>query len=500
MDAWLNRDCVAYHAAMRPDALAVAVLLDGSRWSYRELDAEIDRRAAGLAARVSGRGARVAILARNSLEHILYFYAAARAGLVFVPLNWRLAAPELKGLMQDCAAELLFADDEFAAAAEDAAEGRAPVLRLKDGLPTAPPPPWAGLEAEEPWVLLYTSGTTGRPKGAIITRRTAFFSAVNFGQVGSVRPGCATLADAPLFHTVGLMAITHAGLTAGASVLVSDRFVPSITLQRLSDPALGVTHYFCVPQMAQAMLQDPGYAAADLSNLQGFFTGGAPLPVHVAQTLLNDGVPLSNGYGSTEGGTLMHVPINKQIALAKIGACGIPAPAVEVRLVDVSGQDVAPGEVGELWLRGPAVTPGYWNQPEATSATFKDDWFRTGDAGRQDEDGFYSLVDRWKDMFISGGENVYPAEVEAALLELEGVAEAAVVGAADARWGEVGVAYLVLHPSAALDEAAVQEHCKGRLAGYKRPAAIRFIEALPRNAAGKVRKPELRTRYAGETP
>jgi fatty-acyl-CoA synthase len=491
---WLGHDPLVRHAKVRPDALACAVLAEGRRLSYRELDAEVERCAEALALSAPERGGRVALLARNSLEHAVLFFATARAGLVFVPLNWRLPAAELRGLLEDAEPYLLIADAEFEPCAREAVEGLAVAVRpIADPFPTPRRTmrAWVGLGPEEPWVLLYTSGTTGRPKGAVITRRSAAFSALNFIGVGEVAPGCATLADAPMFHTVGLFAITHAGLTAGASVLISDRFVPEVTLQRLSDPRLGVTHYFCVPQMARALVDSPAYGSADLTRLKGFFTGGAPLPPTLAHRLIDDGVPVSNGYGSTEGATVMHVPLDPGVRKAKVGACGLPAPAIEVRLVGVDGQDVGEGEVGEVWLRGPAVTPGYWRQPEATAAAFQDGWFKTGDAGRRDADGFYSLVDRWKDMYISGGENVYPAEVEAALLELPGVGEAAVVGAPDERWGEVGVAFLV-RSEPALDEAAVLAFCKGRLAGYKRPAEVRFVDALPRNAAGKVRKQLLR--------
>jgi fatty-acyl-CoA synthase len=207
-------------------------------------------------------------------------------------------------------------------------------------------------------------------------------------------------------------------------------------------------------------------------------------------------VPVSNGYGSTEAGTVMHVPLDRATMLAKVGSCGLPAPAVEVRLVAADGAEAAAGEVGEVWLRGGAITPGYWRQPEATAAAFQDGWFRTGDAARRDEDGFYTLIDRWKDMYISGGENVYPAEVEAALLEIEGVAEAAVVGVSHERWGEAGVAYLVRKPASPLEEAAVLSFCRVRLAGYKRPVMVRFVDSLPRNAAGKVRKQLLRAEHA----
>lgn len=497
---WLTRDAVAYHARVRPDATACCDLADGRRYSFRELDAETDRWAAHLAGRITP-GARVAVLARNSVLHVLLFYACLRSGAVFVPLNWRLPGRELAALLTDCAPERLIVAAEFRAEAEEAAQlAGVPGLRIADA---AEAPAGPGAEAtpagpDAPITLLYTSGTTGRPKGVVITPRTAFFGAYNFIQVSGLTPGSVLLADAPLFHVVGLLAIMHAGLGAGGAVLLSDRFAPAATLERLSDPALAVSHYFCVPQMAQALRAEPGFAAARLDRLTGFFTGGAPMPAVLTEAFLDRGVAMSNGYGLSEAGTVMHVPLDRAVARSMLGAAGFPAPAVEVRLADRGGDEVARGEVGEVWLRGPGITPGYWNQPEATAAAFRDGWFRTGDAARQDQDGVYFLVDRWKDMFITGGENVYPAEIEAVLLEHHEVRDVAVIGVPDERWGESGCAYVVCDPGSSLDATALAAFCDGRLARYKRPAAIRFVDAIPRTASGKIRKDALRRAYAAE--
>jgi fatty-acyl-CoA synthase len=281
-------------------------------------------------------------------------------------------------------------------------------------------------------------------------------------------------------------------------VLLSEGFQPGRALERLSDPALGVTHYFGVPQIAQMLCDDPGYRSADLRRLRAIVVGGAPLPLPLCERLLDDGLLLVNGFGMTETSTVTGMPLDAAAIRARPVSVGLPAPAVEVRVVRADGQDAAPGEVGEVWIRGPAVTSGYWRQPDATAAAFTEGWFRSGDAGMLDEAGYLSIVDRWKDMYISGGENVYPAEVESVIAAVAGVREAGVVGVPDARWGEVGCAFVVREAGAATTEVQILTHCRDRLARYKQPAMIRFVDALPRTASGKIRKDQLRREAAPE--
>jgi fatty-acyl-CoA synthase len=279
-------------------------------------------------------------------------------------------------------------------------------------------------------------------------------------------------------------------------VLISDRFLPGLTLKRLSDPELAITHVFAVPQMAAAMLQDPAYADADLTRLKAIVIGGAPLPKVTVERLLADNIMPVEGYGLSEAGTVFAMPVDRDTIVRKAGSCGLPAMMIDVRIVDPSGRDVADGQTGEIWLKGPSVTPGYWNQPEANARAFQDGWFKTGDAAIRDRDGFYRIVDRWKDMYITGGENVYPAEVEGVIVELDEIAEAAVIGVSDTRWGESGCAYVVLRPGRSLSSDAILAHCRAKLAGYKVPKRVRFVQALPRAASGKVKKEELRLDWA----
>ena len=505
---WLALDPVARQSAVRPGALAVQDLSSGRSVTYAELEAEVRRCEGLLRKTLPERGARVALLARNSMHHVVLSYGCPRAGVVFQPLNWRLAGAELAFLLQDAAPDILIYETEFEGAARSALAA-VPVRQVyriadshedefSDAVAAAEPLSPGLIDPTAPALLLYTSGTTGRPKGVVVTAKSAFFSALNFTFVGELSAQHAQLCDVPLFHVVGLQAILHATLLAGGTVYLSDRFTPAVTLARLADPKLRISHYFCVPQMAQALVDDPAFPATDLTGLR-LFTGGAPMPGNLTLKLVDAGLRPSNGYGMSENGTILGVPLDPTIARAKAGSAGVAAPVVEVRLVGPDGGDVANGDVGEIWLRGPSVSQGYWQNAEATAAAFVDGWFRTGDAARRDDDGYYFIVDRWKDMYITGGENVYPAEVEAVLLAMDSVAEAAVLGVPDARWGEAGCAFIVLRSGAQCDPAGVAAWCGERLARYKLPGHVRFVDALPRTASGKVQKDNLRRAFAAQT-
>lgn len=500
-------DPVARNAAAWPKARACIELASGKKITYAQLDTRVDLTAGWLSAELGDPiGKRVAWLGRNSLDQVTMIFGCWRAGAVIQPLNWRLSAPEAAVLVADAEPSILFYEPEFedAALAAAAAAPGVRLLRLSpelggleayiDGAKTCRP---AQVADDAPCILLYTSGSTGRPKGVIITRAGAAWSTYNFIGVGKVSARSAFLCDAPMFHTVGLMAVTFSALTAGGCVVISDRFLPDQTLKRISDPALGVTHYFAVPQIAQMLREHPDYPASDLSGLTAMFTGGAPMPPALIEAYLDDGVLIANGFGMSEAGTVMCMPLDEKVVRSKLTSCGVLARAVEARVVGADGRALPHGEAGELWLRGPAVTPGYWRQPEATAAAFEGEWFRTGDIATVDDEGFFQLIDRLKDMYISGGENVYPAEIETLLAAAPGVAEVAVVAYPDPRWGESGCAFIVAAEGCDLDAAAVLGLCEGKLARYKHPRQVRFAAALPRTASGKVKKDELRKALAG---
>jgi fatty-acyl-CoA synthase len=502
--AWLARDAVAYHASVRPNHLACLEFKTGERVTYRELDRLIAKCAGWLFHSLGEPlGVRVAILARNSINFIVLHYACERVGAIFQPLNWRLSGPELQVLAQLGEPQLFIYEQEFERQAREAVSGLSAMTveispeedRFRSAIDASDPavPRPAGPDA--PCTLLSTSGTTGKPKGVIVTRRNAFFGGFNFASVGQIQLDSVLLCDLPTFHVAALYSGPRATLFCGATLCIADSFAAEATLQRLSDPNLGITHYFLVPQIAQTLIEDPAFRPAHFPRLEAIFTGGAPVPQILIERYVAAGIPLINGFGMSETGPVFTMPIDLEAIGRKPLSAGPLAPAVEARVVDRDGNDVKPGDAGEVWLRGPGVTPGYWNQPDATRNAFADGWFKTGDAARQDDDGFYQLIDRWKDMYITGGENVYPAEVESVLAAVQGVADAAVIGVPDPRWGESGCAYIVLDAGAAVTAEEILSHCSARLARYKHPSRFLFVEALPRNAGGKVKKDILRRQF-----
>ncbi len=501
-------ECVAYHARARPGKTACLDVATGTRMTYAGLHLRSLRLAAALD-RLAGpdavSGARIAVLGRNSVDLVCLHLACRHLGAIFVPLNWRLSAAELSVLVQLAAPLLLIVDGEFAPVAarlRDAAPG-AQVLELgRDGslewhvarcMDTRIIP--VKSSDQRLVTLLFTSGTTGRPKAVMVTDGNASATARNYGLSVRVDSDSVFLCDMPMFHVVGLFTVTNTVLQAGGTLLISAQFSAAETLDRIADPALGITHYFCVPQMARALRDHAAFDPQSFRRLKAMQTGGAPHSAEAVRAWIEDGVSCVDGYGMTEVGTALGMPPDDlDLLRRKAGSVGLPAVSIEVRLVDRAGRDVTADGAGEIWLRGPSVTPGYWQDAEASQAAFRDGWFRTGDVARRDADGFFTLMDRWKDMFISGGENVYPAEVEAVLLELPGVQEAAVIGVADERWGEVGAAYVVLAADAHLTLDEMQARCRARLAGYKIPRQLHLVEALPRTSLGKVRKDALRMR------
>ena len=497
LSTWIDR-----WADLQPDKTAVR--FDGAAISYTELAGRIGRLAGMLQHELGVQpGDRVAHLGLNSPELLDLAFACARLGAILVPLNWRLAAPEHLFILHDCGAGVLLVEPEFQDQTEDI---RAALPGLKtvaygaarDGWPAYDDLLGQGEDAasgaagyESPFLLVYTSGTTGKPKGAVLSQNAILWNAINSAHNHDLTSADHILTTIPMFHVGGLNIQTLPALHAGATVTLQRRFDPGGMLAEIANgrPSLTVA----VPAMMQAMIGHPDWADTDLTSLRGLNCGSAPVPEALIRAFLERGVPVGQVYGATETAPIA-VYLRFEDGERKIGSCGKPAIHCDVRIVREDGGDAAVGEPGEIVVRGPNVMTEYWGNPEATAEALKDGWFYTGDIAHRDEDGYFHIDDRKKDVVISGGENVYPAELENVLADCPMIAEAAVIGCPDERWGEVPVAYIVRTPGADLTTEDALALFAGRLARYKHPHRIVFVEALPRNAMGKVQKFELRER------
>jgi fatty-acyl-CoA synthase len=331
----------------------------------------------------------------------------------------------------------------------------------------------------------------------IVTQLNAFTGALNLALGTRCTPDSVFLCEMPMFHTAGLFAASRVPLLVGGTVLIGQKFEAQATYERLADPALGITHFFAVTQMAMMMRQLAGFDGRRLAHLTAFITGGAPNPAAHILRWLDDGVMMVNGWGMSEICSAVAQPVGDVERIrAHPTAVGLPHLTVDMKLVDDSGKEVGIGVPGEIWIRGANVTPGYWRRPDLNATAFQDGWFRTGDVAVRDAEGFYSIVDRIKDMYISGGENVYPAEIEAVLVELPQVGDVAVVGVPDPVWGEVGCAFVVPAPRASVDVPMLEKHLNARLARFKVPKRFEIVESMPRTPSGKVQKHLLRASLA----
>ena len=502
-------DWIAHFGRRTPNKTAVVDLASGRRFTYAQFDARISRLAGHLRDRLGiKRGDRVAVLAHNTTDTLEVQFASGRIGAVFLPLNTRLTVPELQYIVGDASPKLMIHDSELA----EVAQSVAGLCKITSMLRLGPDGSYeAAIAAAKPLdraeavtlddisTIMYTSGTTGQPKGAIITHGMTFWNCVNLGGPAYISPSSVLLTVLPLFHTGGLNCYTNPVLHAGGTTLIMRAFDPGLALQLISDPAYGINQFFGVPSIYQFMAQHPAFAAADFSRLVIGGVGGAPMPVPLLKVWEERGVALQQGYGMTETSPAV-LTLDKEDAVRKAGSSGKPVLHTEVRIVRPDGTDAGVDELGELWVRGPNVTPGYWNRPDANRSSFTDGWLHTGDATRIDAEGFYYIVDRWKDMYISGGENVYPAEVENVLHQIPAIAEAAVIGIPSEQWGEIGMAIVAVRPGHTLAAEEIHAHCAANLARFKCPRQIEFVEALPRNATGKIHKPTLRKNFSATKP
>lgn len=493
-------DICRRRAELTPDRIAFEEIATGRTVTFAAMDADAGRGAAFLSGLGLAEGDRVAVLCHNNATFFEILFACARAKLILVPLNWRQTPAELKPILADCQARLLLADEATWALATELASPLLPLMSFADyemrraalPAPTGAAEPW---ETDRVWYLLYTSGTTGAPKAVIQTPGMALANAVNIQQGTGLGPDDETLNFLPLFHTAGINLHALPLYIYGGLSRIIPKFEPDVVIDLIAAGKL--TLFFGVPAIYQAISLHPRFATTDFSSVRSFGCGGAPLPESLIRAFLDRGVMVCNGMGMTETGPTVFF-MDQAHALEKIGSVGKPQILAEVRLVDIHDRDVPRGQRGELLFRGPGITPGYFGNPAATEKAFAPGgWLRSGDVGRQDEDGYFYLVDRIKDMFISGGENVYPAEVEIVLHAHPAVLEAAVLGVPDKKWGEVGHAVILLRPGATSDAETLRAHARAHLAAYKVPKHITIVEDFPRTAAGKIQKHVLRAIVAG---
>ncbi|WFE76914.1 AMP-binding protein [Roseinatronobacter sp. S2] len=482
-------DMAAKRAELTPDALAFLDHSTGRNWTFAQVNAEAAAVAGGLLGLGLEQGARVAILCHNRAEFFIALFACQKAGLILCPLNWRQPDAELRPLLASVGCSAILHDAAHATLAQALSDGQPCIgFAAQGGFDLhGPPPPPRQIDDDAPWYLLFTSGTTGLPKAVIQTPRMAMGNAVNIAQHLGLSSHDSTACFLPLFHTAGINLFTLPVFLWGGHSHVLAKFQPDDLFDLIATGR--ISHFFGVPAIYQAFSLHPAIDDVDLTRLRSYACGGAALPAEVIRFFADRGAVICNGYGMTETGPTGFL-LDPAAALARIGSIGKPQTMTEARLSGVP--DGQPGE-GELEMRGATVTPGYFGDPDATASAFTPDgWLKSGDVAARDAAGYYTIIDRIKDMYISGGENVYPAEVERVLITHPAILEAAVIGIPHPKWGEVGAAFIIARPGHDCDTDTLTDWCRARLAGYKTPKSFHLIDDFPRTAAGKVRKPLLR--------
>ncbi|MFY2157951.1 o-succinylbenzoate--CoA ligase [Cytobacillus firmus] len=473
-----------------------AVITDNEKVSYRQLDKMIDSAAVKIHEKLQGKkGERIAILSHNRIEYIVLLFAIAKAECVAVPLNIRLSAKELIFQLNDSGSKLIFAEKEnaeFAASLFEQSELES--MEFMEDLCEGTQTCFANenpIDEEAPYIICYTSGTTGKPKGAVLTQSNMFWNAVNNKLAIDLTSEDRCIVLLPLFHIGGIGLFAFPSLFSGGTIVIPGKFEPEKALDMIEKHK--VTIVMGVPTIHQALLTSPSFKTADLSTVRWFYNGGAPCPRELIDAYFDRGFLFGQGFGMTETSPTLFM-LSKEDAPRKRGSIGKPVLFSEYKLIDSEGKAAAKSEVGELAVRGPNIMKEYWNRPDATEDALKDGWLLTGDLAKTDDEGFLFIVGRKKEMIISGGENIYPLEVEQVISQLKDVAEVAVVGNADPLWGEVPEAFIVKENGSALTEDDVIQYCHGNLAKYKIPKKVTFLKELPKNATGKIQKTQLLVR------
>ena len=503
MSNYSVNDWISQHGMAMPDKLAAIDLASNRRYTYSQMNNRVGRLANHLKYLGITKGDRVAYFAFNSTDVVEIIFACWRIGAVAVALNFRLTARELTFIIEDSTPKLIFVDSALGMVWEDVNQQTdVPNIIILDGVggdtiyekvisSSEPLNEMIDQILTDQCMLMYSSGTTGRPKGVIITHGMMLFSAVGGMSAGRTTRDSVSLVVMPLFHIAAVNVSCCPMVYMGGCLIVMRMFDPDLVLKTIGNKTLGVTHIFLVPAAYNALKDGKHAENTDFTNIVSALSGAETVPMSLVKWWSKRGICLQEGWGMTEtsgtGCLLLHDDVADMV-----GSAGRPLMGNKIRIVDEKGKEAPPNVLGEIQMKGPAVTPGYWNRPKANEESFSNGWFKTGDIGKKDSNGYIFIEDRLKDMYISGGENVYPAEVENILYELEEIKEVAIIGIPNPKWGEVGCAVVCFNDGKELTLEEIRLHCAKNLANYKIPSFLVGMEILPRSATGKVLKFELR--------
>lgn len=503
-------DWVRKWASIQPHK--TAIISEESTLTYSELNRRVKQLGNLLRKKGIQKGDRVAVLLYNSEEYIEIVLALSNMGAILVPLNFRLSGSELEFILRDSASDSLFFGEEFM----DVVRAIKPKISIREGSYICigkgvcswainyektvreesfeEPDTERPVNGEDPQIIMYTSGTTGLPKGAILSHRKTFYNVLNADIFYGLTSEDIFLISRALFHSGGLLVEAAPMLYKGGTIIVRKRFRPQEILEAIEKQRVTVIE--AAATVYHSILQQCDLGKYDLSSLRCCFTGGERVPPSLLETYLSKGITISQCYGQTETSTITWLPLRE--AKRKLGSVGVPVFHGNVKVVNKEGREVQPGEVGEIIVSGPTLMTGYWKNTQQTEETIRDGWLHTGDMAKRDEEGFLYIVDRERDMFISGGENVYPAEVEKIYLESPKILNVAVVGIPDEKWGEVGTVFIVMKKGERMTEEEVLNFCEGKIARYKIPKYVAFVTELPMTASQKIKKHKLREDYLNQ--
>lgn len=496
-------DWIEYNSRYCPDKMAVLDIYSNRRRTYKELHERVGRIAGMLVGKGVSRGDRIGVLSQNSSDMIEIQFACWRIGVIYVPFNFRLTSTELSYIINDASPSVVIFDNTYLDLVDDLRgncgnchwidmDGKGVKSSFEDHIVKASPI-YKMLEQKpsDLCMIMYSSGTTGVPKGVM------FNYAMIIGHVTNAAPAIRASYDMvgltamPLFHIAGNAAFSLTTIYFGATSVIVRSFDPEQVLDLINDCDLAVTHFMGVPAIFNALKAHPNNAATDFSRMRFAMAGAETIPLELLNWWRDRGMSIQELYGMTESGGIVCI-LSPHDVVRKVGSAGQPLRHCQMKIAREDGSEASPGELGEIHLRGVTITPGYWNRPDATDDSFVDGWFRSGDIGKKDSDGYIYIEDRLKDMYISGGENVYPAEIENVLYGIDGIVEMTVIGVPHERWGEVGCVVAVIRDGFDINIESIKSICEGKLAKYKHPMHIVTIDSLPRNPSGKVQKFKLR--------